>query len=77
VTGLGLFPLQMASVTESQGGWEPFLPGLIILLPLLGFGINGGLALSAARRSSNAVRSGQEFDFFEGSRPVTHSLPTW
>ena len=57
--------------------WEPFLPWLIILLPLLGFAVNGALALSAARKSANAVRAGGEFDFFENGRPTTHSLPTW
>jgi NADH-quinone oxidoreductase subunit L len=53
------------------------LPGLIILLPLLGFVINGALALSATRKSADAVRAGGEFDFFENGRPTTHSLPTW
>ena len=57
--------------------WEPFLPWLIILLPLLGFVVNGALALSAARKSADAVRAGGEFDFFENGRPATHSLPTW
>ena len=57
--------------------WEPFLPWLIILLPLLGFVVNGALALSAARKSADAVRAGGEFDFFESGRPITHSLPTW
>ena len=77
MTPLGLFLLQVAEVAESPGGWEPFLPGIIILLPLLGFVINGGLALSAARKSSNAVRAGHEFDFFEGTTATTHRLPTW
>ena len=77
MTRLGLFLLQVAEGAESAGEWEPFLPGLIILLPLLGFVINGGLALSAARKSADAVRAGHEFDFFEGAPPVTHSLPTW
>ena len=77
MTRLGLFLLQAAEVPESAGEWEPFLPGLIILLPLLGFAINGGLALSAARKSADAVRAGGEFDFFEGPRSATHSLPTW
>jgi len=58
--------------------FEPFLPGVIILLPLLGFLLNGALALSASRRSSAAVRAGGELDFFEGGkRPLTHTLPTW
>ena len=69
--------MQAAGLEESQGAWEPVLPGLIILLPLLGFAINSVLALSAARKSADAVRSGGEFDFFENGRPTTHRLPTW
>ena len=69
--------MQTVGLEESQATWEPFLPGLIILLPLLGFAINGALALSAARKSADAVRAGGEFDFFESGRPATHSLPTW
>ena len=58
--------------------FEPFLPGVIILLPLLGFLLNGVLALAASRRSANVVRDGGELDFFEGGkRPLTHTLPTW
>ena len=57
--------------------WEPVLPGLIVVLPLLGFVINGFLALRAARWSSAAVRSGEEWNPFAGkSLPATHSLPT-
>ena len=77
MTPFGLFLLQAAGLEESQGAWEPFLPGLIILLPLLGFAINGVLALSAARKSADAVRAGGEYDFFENGRPASHSLPTW
>ena len=69
--------MQAAGLGESTAAWEPVLPWLIILLPLLGFAINGALALSAARKSADAVRAGGEFDFFENGRPRTHSLPTW
>ena len=69
--------MQAVGLGESTAAWEPFLPWLIILLPLLGFAINGVLALSAARKSADAVRAGGEFDFFENGRPTTHSLPTW
>ena len=69
--------MQAAGLQDSQVGWEPVLPSLIILLPLLGFAINGALALSAARKSADAVRAGREFDFFENGRSRTHSLPTW
>ena len=77
MTGLGLLLIQVAEFEESRTAWEPFFPGLIILLPLLGFAINGALALSAARKSADAVRAGREFDFFENGRSRTHSLPTW
>jgi NADH-quinone oxidoreductase subunit L len=77
VTQFGLFLMQAVGLEESQGAWEPLLPGLIILLPLLGFAVNGALALSAARKSADAVRAGGEFDFFENGRPASHSLPTW
>ena len=69
--------MQAAGLEELQGVWEPVLPGLIILLPLLGFAVNSVLALSAASKSAAAVRAGREFDFFENGRPTTHSLPTW
>ena len=69
--------MQAAGLGESTAAWEPVLPWLIIVLPLLGFAFNGALALSAARKSANAVRAGGEFDFFENGRPATHSLPTW
>jgi len=82
------FPLTYFALQEAHGAeaahqaaghaFEPFLPGVIILLPLLGFLLNGALALSASRRSADAVRGGGELDFFEGgSRPLTHILPTW
>jgi len=77
VPQIGLFLMQVDGLTESTATWEPVLPWLIILLPLLGFFVNGALALSAARKSADAVRAGGEFDFFENGRPRTHSLPTW
>ena len=77
VTPLGLLGMQASGLEASQAEWEPVLPWLIILLPLVGFVINGALALSAARKSADAVRAGGEFDFFGGGRPTTHSAPTW
>jgi NADH-quinone oxidoreductase subunit L len=60
------------------GHFEPFLPGLVILLPLIGFLANGVLALQHARASADAVRAGGELDLGDaGSRPSTHTLPTW
>jgi NADH-quinone oxidoreductase subunit L len=80
---LTYFALQEGHEIQAAHGpageaFEPFLPGVIILLPLLGFLLNGALALSASRRSAAAVRAGGELDFFEGGRrPLTHLLPTW
>ena len=63
---------------QDAAHWEPVLPGLIILLPLLGFVANSVLALRAAGWSSAEVRAGREWDpFAGGSRPLTHTLPTW
>ena len=65
-------------LVQEAAHWEPLLPGLIILLPLLGFIVNGYLALRAAAHSSAAVRGGGEWDPFAGNtRPVTHTWPTW
>ena len=60
------------------GHFEPFLPGLVVLLPLIGFLINGYLALQHGRASADAVRAGGELDLGgPGGRPITHTLPTW
>ena len=68
----------LTAVPQEASHWEPFLPGLVVLLPLLGFVANALLALSAARRSSVAVRAGKEWDPFASAvRPRTHTLPTW
>ncbi len=65
------------AATEA-GHFEPFLPGLIVLMPLLGFIANGYLSLRHARVSADAVRRGSEFDLGDASsRPSTHTLPTW
>jgi len=80
---LTYFALQEGAEIQAAHGaageaFEPFLPGVIILLPLLGFLLNGALALAASRRSAAVVREGGELDFFEGGkRPLTHLLPTW
>jgi len=60
------------------GEFHPFLPGLVVLLPLLGFLANGWLALQHGRASADAVRAGGELDLGDrASRPLTHTLPTW
>ncbi len=38
--------------------FEPFLLGWIVLLPLIGFVVNGALALVAGRRAATALRTG-------------------
>ena len=63
---------------EAGGEFHPFLPGLIVLLPLLGFLANGVLALMHGRASADEVRAGRELDLGDrSSRPLTHTLPTW
>jgi NADH-quinone oxidoreductase subunit L len=69
--------LALQATTEGTREWSPVLPSLVILLPLLGFVINGVLAITHARRSAAAVRSGGELDLAAGDRPLTHTLPTW
>jgi NADH-quinone oxidoreductase subunit L len=67
-----------AQAAGAGGPFEPFLPGLVVLLPLLGFMANGVLALQHGRASAQAVRAGGELDLGpRGSRPSTHTLPTW
>ncbi len=82
IAPLGMFWLQVtegaaAAAAQGAGDFRPFLPGLIVLLPLLGFVANGWLALSHARRSADAVRAGGELDLDTGGRPLTHTLPSW
>ncbi len=70
--------LQGGGQTADGGHFEPFFPGLVVILPLLGFLLNGILALQHARASADAVRGGSELDLGDSSsRPVTHTLPTW
>ncbi|MBT3326049.1 MAG: NADH-quinone oxidoreductase subunit L [Gemmatimonadales bacterium] len=49
---------------------------MIILLPLLGFVLNGLLAIRHGMASAVAVRAGAELDLDEGGRPATHTLPS-
>ena len=69
----------VAQTEPLTGGeaFEPLLPGLILLLPLLGFAANGALALVAAARGAERVRSGGGGTGDAAARPVTHTLPTW
>ena len=67
---------QAAPAAEGAAHFEPFYPWLIVLLPLLGFVINGVLALRHAVASADAVRAGGELDLDEGGRPSTHTLPS-
>ncbi len=72
-----LSPVAVLQEHAAEAGFEPFYPGLIVLLPLLGFVLNGILALSHGRRSADAVRAGDELDLDGSGRPSTHTLPTW
>ena len=74
-----LLLLQEATLQEpaaAGGEFHPFLPGLVVLLPLLGFLINGTLALIAASRSAAIVRAGGEWKLPDADRPATHTLPS-
>jgi len=65
---------------EAAGGgtFEPFFPGLVVLLPLVGFAVNGVLALRHAKASAAAVRAGGELELDGPSgRPATHTLPSF
>ncbi len=75
VSGMTLIGAGLGSVAQ-QAGYEPLLPGLIILLPLLGFVINGVLALQAGSRSAARVRAGEEGTGPSGSA-ADRTLPTW
>ena len=59
----------------ATGEFHPLMPGMVIMLPLLGFLLNGVLALQHGSRSAEAVRAGGELSL--EPRPLTHALPTW
>src|SRR5688572_30818130 len=65
-----------AGEAAAGGHFEPFLPGLILLPPFLGFLINGALALAAGLRAADATRAGGEWELPESDRPATHTLPS-
>ena len=76
---LGVSSVESGQATvDAAAQFHPFFPGLIILLPLIGFLINGALALSHAKASAGAVRLGGELNLGEGGHlPVTHKLPSY
>ena len=51
--GLAAFWQGGGQAAGEAGAFEPFLPGLIVLLPLLGFLANGTLALLHGRDSES------------------------
>jgi NADH-quinone oxidoreductase subunit L len=68
---------EAAQGAEAVGHFEPFLPGLVVLLPFLGFLVNGVLALIAGRRAADATRAGNTtWELSDGNRPATHTLPS-
>ncbi len=88
MTALALMTVGAAQAVGS-GGFEPLLPGLILLLPLLGFAVNGVLALIAGSRSGAELRAAalaesesekERVDIQQVYDPparATHTLPTW
>jgi NADH-quinone oxidoreductase subunit L len=71
--GAGAAPVSV----QAGGAFDPILPGLILLLPLLGFAVNGVLALVSGSRSATLARTGDEAASHTGPKPLTHRLPTW
>jgi NADH-quinone oxidoreductase subunit L len=69
--------IQVAEHAAGTGSFEPFLPGLIVLLPFLGFLVNGALALRSGSRAADVVRAGGSWSLPDTDRPLTHTLPTW
>ena len=78
---LGSMPSGAEAPLANAANWEPLLPGLVVLLPLLGFAVNGALALVASARSAAALRAGGEAPAAaagsSGPRPRTHRWPTY
>jgi NADH-quinone oxidoreductase subunit L len=82
-------PEALEAVAQAGSGFNPLLPGLILLLPLLGFLVNGILALVAGSRAGNVLRSAalaepeseeERVDLQhkeDAPRRATHTLPTW
>ena len=79
MTASGFAAGSVAQAVAPGGGeaFEPLLPGLILLLPLLGFAGNGILALAAARVGAAKVRSGEAGAGGAPERRLAHTLPTW
>ena len=79
----------LAATVQAGGGFDPVLPGIILLLPLLGFLLNGILALVAGSRSATALRLAAQAEpdseeervdhqhVVGAPKRATHTLPTW
>ena len=76
-SGFGAGSVAQAVAPGGGEAFEPLLPGLILLLPLLGFAGNGILALAAAREGAAQVRSGEAGAGGTSERRLVHTLPTW
>jgi NADH-quinone oxidoreductase subunit L len=78
----GILAAQEAAGSHGGGAFEPFFPGLVLLLPLLGFLLNGILALQSGSRAAAEIRAGHDggddhHGHDAGPKPLTHTLPTW
>ena len=75
MTGLALLRTGLLQVEQPGTGelFEPFLPGLILVLPFAGFVANGILALVGGCRSARTIRTGSAA---EGGS-VMHALASW
>jgi NADH-quinone oxidoreductase subunit L len=68
--------VQEGAEAVAEAAFEPFLPGFILLLPFLGFLVNGALALASGKRAADVTRTGGEWTIPEADRPFTHTLPS-
>lgn len=73
MTNFSVLLMANLPLPDASGTFEPFLPGLILLLPLLGFAINGALALMAGTRAARIIRAEAnhtaEADLLEPNHP--------
>ena len=77
---LALAIQEAVAVADEQAAFEPTLLGLIVLLPLIGFVINGLAAVVAARRalSPGAIDPSHDAHGADPQTPAfTHILPTF
>jgi NADH-quinone oxidoreductase subunit L len=76
MTGTALMTAGLSAQTTAEG-FDPLLPGLILLLPLLGFLVNGALAMASGMKGAERVRTGEGEPEPGGAFPLARTLPSW